>query len=175
VLAYGGSPLAAAAGPSSVLSATPVGDRAWLKDPSNPVLNTILPIAAPQQSDDGIKITKRRMQGTFQLLGGAGSQVLPVVVSGPTYGDEYSFELIFIDNDPIVPMTLFAAVDEMDRSGNTLLLQLPDGTQLWVVTGPGATSQDTTETYNSIPGDPTTTVWRRRKLTMTQVDAPAFY
>jgi hypothetical protein len=175
VLAYGGSPLAAAAGPSGVLSAMPVGDRAWLKDPSNPILNTILPISAPKQSEDGIMITKRRMQGTFQLLGGAGTEVLPVVVSGPTYGNEYLFELIFIVDDPTVPMTLFAAVDEMDRSGNTLLLQLPDGTQEWVVTGPGATSQDTQEKYNAIPGDPTTTQWRRRKLTFTQVAAPSYF
>lgn len=175
VLAYGGSPLAAAAGASSVLTATPVGDRAWLKDPSNPILNTILPIASPKQSEDGISITKRRMQGAFQLLGGPGTQQLPVIVSGPTYGDEYALELIFVQDDPSVPMSLFAAVDELDRSGNTLLLQLPDGTQLWVVTGPGASSQDTQEKYNAIPGDPTTTYWRRRKLTMTQVDAPAFY
>jgi hypothetical protein len=115
------------------------------------------------------------MQGTFQLLGGAGTEVLPVVVSGPTYGNEYLFELIFIVDDPTVPMTLFAAVDEMDRSGNTLLLQLPDGTQEWVVTGPGATSQDTQEKYNAIPGDPTTTQWRRRKLTFTQVAAPSYF
>lgn len=175
VLAYGGSPLAAAALASSVLSVTPVGDRAWLKDPSNPILNTVLPIAAPKQSEDGIKITKRRMQGTFQLLGGAGTEVLPVIVSGPTYGNEYLFELIFVVDDPVVPMTLWAAVDELDRSGNTLLLQLPDGTQQWVVTGPGATSQDTEETYNAVPGDPTITHWRRRKLTMTAVNAPSWF
>lgn len=175
VLAYGGSPLAAAAAPSTTLSVTPVGDQPWLKDPSNPILNTVLPIAAPKQSEDGIKITKRRMMGTFQLLGGAGTQVLPFIVSGPNYGDEYTFELIFIENDPNTPMTLWAPVDELDRSGNTLLLQLPDGTQLWVVTGPGATSQDTQEMYNSVSGDPTVTFWRRRKLTMTQVGPPDFY
>lgn len=175
VLAYGGSPLAASAGTSSILSVTPTGDRAWLKDPLNPILNTILPIAAPKESEDGIKITKRRMQGTFQLLSGTGTEVLPVIVSGPTYGNEYLFELFFAVNDPIMPMTLWAAVDELDRSGNTLLLQLPDGTQQWVVTGPGATSQDTEEKYNAIPGDPTVTAWRRRKLTMTSVAAPQFY
>lgn len=175
VLAYGGSPFEAAAGASGVLSVTPTGDQPWLKDPLNPILNTILPIAAPKQSEDGIKITKRRMQGTFQLLGGQGSQVLPFIVSGPTYGDEYEFELIFIQGDLNYPMTLWAPVDELDRSGNTLLLQLPDGTQLWVVTGPGATSQDTTETYNAIPGAPSVTAWRRRKLTMTQVDQPPWF
>jgi hypothetical protein len=175
VLSYGGTPLQAAADPSNILSATPMGNQWWLKNPSNPLLNTVLPVAAPKDSSDGIKITKRRMQGTFQLLGSAGSQALPFIVSGPTYGDEYQLELIFIDGDPNTPMTLYAVVDELDRSGETLLLQKPDGTQLWVVTGPGASGQETEETYNSIPGDPTTTVWRRRKLVMTQVDPPAFY
>ena len=175
VLSYGGVPLQAAANPSNILSVTPLGNQWWLKDPLNPLLNTVLPVAAPKDSGDGIKITKRRMQGTFQLLGGAGAQVLPFIVSGPTYGDEYQLELTFIEGDPNTPMTLYAAVDELDRSGKTLLLQKPDGSQLWVVTGPGASGQETEETYNSIAGDPTTTLWRRRKLVMTQVNPPSFY
>lgn len=175
VISYGGDPLQAASAPSNVLSATPVDNRFWLKDPTNPLLNVILPIAAPKQSDAGIKITKRRMQGAFQLLGGAGSQVLPFIVSGPTYGDEYEIELIFIEGDPNYPMTNWAVVDELDRTGGTLLLQKPDGTELWVVTGPGASGQDTEETYNALPGDPTLTHWRRRKLVLTQVDPPPFY
>jgi hypothetical protein len=84
-------------------------------------------------------------------------------------------KLIFIDGDPNYPMTTWATIDELDRSGNTLLLQRPDGTQLWVVTGPGASGQDTEETYNSLPGDATVTHWRRRKLILTQVDPPIFY
>lgn len=175
VIAYGGTPLQAATAPSSILSATPVDTRAWLKSPSNPLLNTVLPIAAPKDSGTGIKITKRRMQGTFQLLGGSGSQVLPFIVSGPTYGDEYELELIFIDGDLNTPMTLWAPVDELDRTGGTLLLQLPDGTQLWVVTGPGASGQETEEMYNAVAGDPTTVLWRRRKLVLTQVDQPSFF
>lgn len=175
VISYGGAPLQAAGAPSNVLSATPTDNHFWIKDPTNPLLNTILPIAAPKQSDAGIKITKRRMQGAFQLLGGQGSQVLPFIVSGPTYGDEYEIELIFIDGDPNYPMTNWATIDELDRTGGTLLLQKPDGEQLWVVTGPGASGQDTEETYNSLPGDPTVTHWRRRKLVLTQVDPPAFY
>jgi hypothetical protein len=175
VLAYGGEPLQAATAPSNVLSATPVDDRHWLKNPANPLLNTVLPVATPKESDTGIKITKRRMQGTFQLLGGAGSQVLPFVVSGPTYGDEYEIELIFIENDPNTPMTLWNAVDELDRTGGTLLLQKPDGTQLWVVTGPGASGQETQEMYLPVGGNPTTVFWRRRKLVLTQVDQPNFF
>jgi hypothetical protein len=175
VLAYSGTVLVAATQPSNVLSATPVGNQHYLKSPSNPLLNTVLPVAAPKTSDAGIKVIKRRMQGTFQLLSGSESQVLPFVVSGPTYGDEYSIELIFIDGDPNTPMTLYAAVDQLDNSGETLLWQQPDGAQLWVVTGPGMSGQDTEEDFNSIPGDPTTTQWRRRKLVLTETVAPSFY
>lgn len=175
VISYGGDPLQAASSPSNVLSVTPTDNRFWLKDPTNPLLNIVLPIAAPKQSDAGIKITKRRMQGAFQLLGGQGSQVLPFIVSGPTYGDEYEIELIFIEGDPNYPMTNWAVVDELDRTGGTLLLQKPDGTELWVVTGPGASGQDTEENYNALPGNPTITHWRRRKLVLTQVDPPPFY
>lgn len=175
VISYGGDPLQAASAPSNVLSVTPTDNRFWLKDPTNPLLNIVLPIAAPKQSDAGIKITKRRMQGAFQLLGGQGSQVLPFIISGPTYGDEYEIELIFIEGDVNYPMTNWAVVDELDRTGGTLLLQKPDGTELWVITGPGASGQDTEETYNALPGDPTLTHWRRRKLILTQVDPPVFY
>jgi len=78
VVAYSQAPLVAALAPSNVLSATPRDDRHWLKSPSNPLLNTVLPVAAPKTSDAGIKIVKRRMQGTFQPVGGAGPQVLPI-------------------------------------------------------------------------------------------------
>lgn len=175
VISYGGTPLQASSGTSGVRSVTPQDNRFWLKYPANPLLNTVLPVAAPKQSDTGIKVTKRRMQGTFQLLGGPSSQVLPFVVSGPTYGDEYEIELIFIQGDPNYPMTLWPAVDELDRTGGVLLLQKPDGAQLWVVTGPGSSGQETEESYNALPGDPTVTHWRRRKLILTQVDPPSFY
>lgn len=175
VIAFGGTPLQSAAAPSAILSVTPFGNQPWLKCPSNPLLNTVLPIAAGKDSETGIKITKRRLQGTFQLLSGPGQQVLPFIVSGPTYGNEYQLELMFINGDATLPMTLFAAVDELDNSGETLLLQFADGTQLWVVTGPGASGQETEETFGTINGDPTTILWRRRKLVCTQVDAPNYY
>jgi len=173
-IAYAGSPLVAAASPSNVVSATPSDTRHWLKNPANPLLNTPLPVAAPQ-GQQGIKVTKRRLMGTFHLLGGSGSEVLPFVVSGPTYGDEYQYELVFIDGDLTSPMTLWAAVDQLDRTGGTLLLQQPDGNQLWVALGPGAAGQDTEETYDAMPGDPTKVRWRRRKLVLTEVDAPSYF
>ncbi|WP_331514222.1 hypothetical protein [Mycobacterium sp.] len=175
VIAYGQSPLVAATSPSNVLSVTPTGNQFWLKHPTNPLLNTVLPVSAPKTSDAGIKVVKRRMQGTFQPLGGAGSTTLPFIVDGPNYGDEYSLELIFIDGDSNYPMTLWSAVDQLDRTGVTLLLQKPDGGQLWVSTGPGASGQDTEEDYNARPGDPTTVQWRRRKLVMTQTLTPSFF
>lgn len=171
VIAYSGAVLVAATAPSNTLSVTPTGDQHWLKNPNNPLLNTVLPVSVTK-SEEGIKITKRRMMGTFFLLSGPGSQVLPFVIQGPTYGDEYSIELFFeLDN----LTNVWPIVDELDRSGGTLLLQKPDGTQLWVVLGPGASGQDTTENYNSLAGDPTTVQFRRRKLVMTQTVPPDFY
>lgn len=172
VLAYSQSVLVAATAPSNVLSVTPTGDQHWLKHPGNPLLNTVLPVAAPKQSSDGIKVTKRRMQGTFQLLSGAASTVLPIVVQGPSYGDEYELDLIFHRDQPV---DYWPAVDQLDRSGAVLLLQKPDGDQLWVTLGPGVAGRDTEETYNATPGNPRLVQWRRRKLTLTQTVAPAYF
>lgn len=175
VIAYAGSPFVAATLASNVLTATPVGNQFWLKSPDNPLLNTVLPVAAPKDANSGIKITKRRLMGTFHLVSGPGSQVLPVVVSGPTYGDAYEIELIFVSGDLNYPMTLWSAVDQLDRTGGTLLFQKPDGDQLWVRLGPGASGQETEEQYNAFPGDPTQVFWRRRKVILTPVDPPDFY
>lgn len=172
VLAYSQSVLVAATSPSNVRSVTPYGDEHWLKHPANPLLNTVLPVAAPK-AGEGIKVIKRRMQGTFQLLGGgAGSTVLPVVVSGPAYGDEYELDLIFHGDQPV---DYWPAVDQLDRSGSPLLFQRPNGDQLWVTIGPGAAGRDTEETYNAPPGNPRRVQWRRRKITLTQVDPPSYY
>lgn len=171
VLSYSQSVLVAATSPSNVLSVTPYGDEHWFKHPTNPLLNTVVPVAAPK-GGEGIKVTKRRMQGTFQLLGGAGSTVLPVVVSGPSYGDEYELELIFHRDQPV---DYWAAVDQLDRSGSPVLFQKPDGDQLWVSIGPGVSGRDTEETYNATPGNPRLVQWRRRRITLTQVDPPAYY
>lgn len=175
VIAFGGTPLQSAGSPSQILSVTPVGNQAYLKSPTNPLLNTVLPLAAAKDSETGIKSTLRRLQGTFQLLGGAGEEVLPFIVSGPTYGREYQLELMFIEGDETLPMTLYAAVDALDNSGETLLLQFADGTQLWGVTGPGASGQETEETFGTVSGDPTIILWRRRKIVFTQTSPPNYY
>lgn len=180
VIALNGSPLVAALSPSNMLTATPHDTRHWLKHPGNPLLNTVLPVAAPKTSNDGIKITKRRMMATFQPLGGAGVESLPFTVYGPNYGDEYQVELFFGAGNTGLSGSdeltyLWAAVDQLDRAGTTLLLQKPDGDQLWVAPGPGASGQDTEETYNSVPGKATKVQWRRRKLTLTETVAPAYF
>lgn len=173
VIAYSGSPYVAAVAPSGSLSVTPTGVQHWLKSPSNPLLNTPLPVAAPEQASDGIKITKPRMQGTFRLLGPVGSQIPTFVINGPTYGEEYAIDVIF--TTPTELNVYWPAVDQLDRSGETLLFQKPDGTQVWVVMGPGASGQETEETYDAVPGNPTRVYWRRRKFTLTQVPAPSYY
>lgn len=171
VVAFSGSPYVAAQQPSNTLSVTPVGDEHWLKNPNNPLLNTVLPVKAPK-SDEGIKTTKRRTMGTFYPVGGQGSEVLPFIVYGPTHGDQYEFELFFELDDLA---DVWPIVDELDRTGGVLLLQKPDATQLWVGLGPGASGQDTTENYNALPGYPQVTQWRNRKLVMTQTREPDYF
>lgn len=171
VLSYSQSVLVAAVSPSNVLTATPRDDRHWLKHPTNPLLNTPIVLSAPK-SGEGLKVTQARMQGTFQLLGGAGQTVLPIVVSGPSYGDRYDLELIFhVDQ----PADYWPAFDQLNRSGSELLLQKPDGTQLWGVLGPGAGGQDTEVRYDAVPGSPGRVYYRRVKTTFTEVEAPAYY
>jgi hypothetical protein len=172
VISYSGSPFVGAASPSNILTVRPLDTRPWFKHPKNPLLNTPIPWAAPKGSDTGIKITKRQLQGTFYPLGGPGQQVLPFVVEGPSYGDQYDIEMFF-DADALED--LWPAVDQIGRTGGTILFQLPDGTQLWMVAGPGGGGQDTTEDFNAMPGNPTKIAWKRRKLTLTQVDDPDYY
>ena len=172
VVSYTGTPLVAATAPSNVRSATPTGDQHLLKHPTNPLLNTVLPVAAPKPGD-GIKITERQVQGIFQPVGGAGATVLPIRVSGPNSGLEYELEALFIRGEP--SFNYYQPVVQLQRSGSVLLWQKPDGDQLWVALGPGVSGRDTEETYDAVPGDPRKVAWRRRKLTMTEQDPPAYF
>jgi len=171
VIAYTGSPLKAATAPSNELSVTPTGNQHSLNHPANPLLNTVLPIAAPK-SGDGIKITERQIEGVFQPVGRAGSVVRPIVVKGASTGQEYELEALFIRGEP--SDAYHAAVVQLQRSGVVLLWRRPDG-NLWVSVGPGASGRDTEETFDMVPGDPRKVQWRRRKLTFTEQDPPAFY
>jgi hypothetical protein len=94
-------------------------------------------------------------------------------VFGPVYGDEYAIEFKFNTNDEL--NTYWPAVQQLNQSGSVLLLQFPDGHQVWGTMGPGAAGTNTEETYNSLPGDPTVTQWRRWKLVFTETGPPDYY
>jgi hypothetical protein len=113
------------------------------------------------------------MQATYQLLSGSTSVVPPFVVFGPLYGDEYTIEFKFDSPDELA--SFWPAVVQLNQSATTLLFQRPDGTDVWVTMGPGASGQDTKETYNAIAGDPTTVLWRRWKIVLTQTWDPPYY
>lgn len=171
VIAYTGTPFVASVAPSTVLSATPTGDQHVLVHPSNPLLSTVVPVAAPRQGE-GIKITRRMMQGTFQPIGGSG-KVLPVVLQGPNYGYEFALELIFVYGEP--SWDLWEPVSQIVNSGSTLLFKRPTGDQYWVSVGPGVGGQDMEQTYDAVAGNPRQDRWRRLKITLTEVSAPSYY
>lgn len=171
VISYNGSILNAAIGPSNEKSVTPVGGQHLLRDPGNPLVWAVLPIAAPR-AGEGIKTTERQIQGTFTPIGTAGSTVLPIVVSGSNSGVEYEIEALFINGEP--SFGSYESVVQLQRSGSVLLWQRPDG-NIWVKLGPGVSGRDTEETYDAVPGNPRRILWRRRKLTLTEQDPPTFY
>jgi hypothetical protein len=161
-----GSTLASAAAYSNTLSCTTSGTDWWLKDPANPLGNTIIPVFKT-----GNKITRKRVQGTFDLLSTAGS-VNKIVVSGPVYGEEGEL-VLFFEHDQAADY--WAAYDLLDRSGHTLLLQKPDGEQLFIVLGPGSSATDTKIEYDALPGHPNIIQYRKITTSYTQVDPPAYY
>jgi hypothetical protein len=179
VIAYNGTPLTAATAPSNTITVNPQDFRFWWKNPQDPNMNCVIPVA-PAKGDKGIKIKKPRTQGYFEPIGDAGAIVYAVVVDGPTHGNRYSLELLYgygnsgysIQDE----MTyLYPLMDQLDTSGGIpLLLQLPNATQAWVRPAP-ATDQDTEEDFDAMPGKPSKDSWRRRKLTLAQVAAPATY
>lgn len=178
VMAYSTSTaLIGAAAYSNVQSVSTFGTSWWLKCPANPLLNSVLPVAAPAAGGGGdaggLKIKLRRMQGTFEPLSGSGTQVLPIIVSGPTYGEQGELEMVFVTGE--TSGALYAAYLALDQSGDTLLLQKPNGEQLFIVLGPGSGGQDTEGYYNAQPGFPNIIQWRRIKTTYSQVSAPLYY
>lgn len=176
VMAYStNTALIGAAAFSNVLSVMTSGTNWWLKCPANPLLNTVLPVAAPSGSgaDGGMKIKLRRMQGTFEPLSGPTTEVLPIVVSGPTYGEQGELDLLFVNGEP--SGDLYDDYLALDQTGDVLLLQKPNGEQLFVTLGPGAAGQDTEGHYDALPGYPNVIHWRRIKTSFTEVSAPSFY
>ena len=124
---------------SNDVTATPISEKFWLKDVLNPSLNTILPVA-----HQGDSVTQQKAQGVFSVLT-SGRQAYKVAVTGPRYGIEGTFTLVFTSADP---RDYWAALHALDASGRTLLLQYPDGQQHWVVFGPGSTGSDMQWTWD---------------------------
>lgn len=135
VLAYSqtGGLYFASATYSSELGATPVQNVAWLKDPLNPALSTVFPIATV-----GDSVTRQKIQGVFPVLTG-GPSAYKVVVTGPQYGVEGTYTLVFHQNQPA---DYWAAFQLLDATGHTLLVQYPTGEQHYIVFGPGSVGQD---------------------------------
>lgn len=160
VLAYGqtGSLLFAAAGYSNVISVTPFGTDFWIKDISDPTLNTPLPVKY-----QGDQVTRRRIQGTFEVLSGD-LTTQKIVVNGPMYGIEGTLTLIFNSRQPA---DYWAAFQRIDQSGHILLMQYPSGEQHYVLFGPGAVGSDMTWTYELQPD------YREVTVSYTEVAAPA--
>lgn len=171
VLAYTGTPYVGSALPSSELSVTPSGDQHTLVHPNNSLLNCILPVRSPK-SDEGIKITRRVMQGYFQPVGGAG-EVLPVVLQGPYFGLEFAIEAQF--NYGEESWDLWQPVIQILTSGSPLLFKRPSGDQFWVSCGPGGGGQDMKETYFPMPGNPRKFLYRRLEFTLSQIRPPQYY
>lgn len=170
VIAFSGTPLVAAATPSNEITAQRRDDRYWLLHPTDWMLSTPIVIA---HNDDGIKVTKRRMMGTFYPVSGPGQKVLPFIIFGPSYGDEYELELLFNHGEP--SMDYWPAVDQLGRTDSVLKFQKPDGTSLWVGMGPGGSGRDTEETFRAVPGNIRVDQQRRRKITLTESRSPSFY
>lgn len=171
VVAYAGSPLVAAASPSTALTVTPADDRILLKHPTNDLLDTAIELEAAK-GDPTVKRTKRQMQGTFFFSGGPTTQVLPMVAWGPTYGYEYDLSVVFkMIEDP----TAWAALDQLDEARCPLFLQFPWSEQSWGALGPGASGKDTEETVRTVPGNQTKIQMIKRKTLFTQTRSPNYF
>jgi hypothetical protein len=166
VLAYGmtGSLYFAASGYSSVLSVTRTGTGDFiLSDPLNPLLTTVFPIAY-----QGDAVTRRRVQGTFEPISG-GLTVNKIVVNGPQYGLEGTFQVIFHKNQPA---DYYAAFLALDGSGHTLRLDYPTGEYHYILFGPGAVGSDESYTWE-MDFNASKVKYRKMTISYTEVDSPA--
>ena len=171
IVAYAGSPLVAAASPSTTLTVTPADDRILLKHPTNELLDTAIELEAPK-GDPTVKRTKRQMMGTFFFSGGPEAQALPMITWGPSYGWEYDLTPVF---NMIQHPDLWAALDQLDEAHCPLFLQFPWSEQLWGGLGPGASGRDTEETVRTVPGNQTKLQLIKRKTIFTQTGPPLTY
>lgn len=171
VIAYSGSPLVAAAAPSTPLTVTPADNRWLLHHPTNDLLDTDFEVKSPK-GDEGIVTTLLEMQGTYYYTGGPQAQALPDMTFGPVYGSQIALKMWF---DMIGRPDLWAAIDELRKARCPLFLQRPTGEAFWIGMGPGQAGKDTTDAENFVPGNQSKYQWKRRDVVLTQTNAPLIY
>lgn len=146
---------------SNTVDVVPASYSFWLKDPLSPSLNMVLPLGEDEFS-------RPRSEGVFKPLVADGRQALAVVVSGPIYGREGKWELLFPATtryaaweDGQTAWDKFAAIR---FSGRVLLWQLPTGEQCYVaLSGELATTWDVRLDAAK---------WRRASISYVEVDRP---
>lgn len=171
IVAYSGSPLVAAAAPSTPITVTPIDDRNLLHHPTNDLLDTDIEIKAPK-GDEGIPVTLPEMQATFYYTGGPQNEVLPGMTWGPTYGRQIALKLWF---DMIGRPGLWAAVEALRKARCPLFYQMPTGDAFWIGMGPGQTGQDTKDAVNFVPGVASKYQWKRREVVFTEINPPSYF
>ena len=164
----------AAAAVSNTISVATTGQTWRLADPSNPINNCVV-IPVPGGKDGKAnEITYPRMSATFQTLG-SGDQP-PIVVTGPTYGEAGTLNLIFVARTKgSTEVDNWALFKQQLQSGHTLLLKKSFAEQLWVSLAAGPNTQDPKLTYDVIPGRPDRVYWRKLTVNYTSTRTPAFY
>lgn len=172
VISFAGSPLVAAQAPSNILDVTPADDRYIFRHPTNPLLDVAIEIKNPK-ADEGIKRTKRQMQGLAYFTGGPRTRVLPQPMFGPTYGWEYDLTLLYL---MLENPDLWDQVDQLDEAQVPLFFQLPTrGEQMWGALGPGATGRDTEEALSHVAGNRAKYQRIVRKTNFTECMEPETY
>lgn len=148
---------------SNTVDVTPRSFSFWLKDPLSPSLNMVLPLGNDE-------FAQPRSEGVFKPLVADDREARAVVVSGPIYGREGSWELLFPAktrhvrwDDGQTAWEKFAAIR---RSGRVLLWQLPTGEQHYV-----ALTGELPTTWRPRPRDDEAQ-WRRASIGYIEVDPP---
>jgi hypothetical protein len=171
VIAYSGSPLVAAAAPSTPLTVTPADNRWLLHHPTNDLLDTDFNVKSPK-GDEGIVTTLLEMQGIYYYAGGPQAQALPDMTWGPVYGSQIALKMWF---DMIARPGLWDAIEELRKARGPLFLQRPTGEAFWIGMGPGQTGQDVKDAENFVPGNQSKYQWKRRDVVLTQTNPPLVY
>lgn len=151
---------------SNTIDVTPTRNGFFLVNPLNPLLNCKLPVAYL-----GEQVTKRRSEGTFDVIGQVPvgqNHVNQVKVMGPYYGRNATLTLVF---DEGRFAGLFSAFEAIDGVNQILLLMYPTGRQHYVSFGPGAVGSDAQYTWDLHPSG-TKTKYRIMTISITEVDAP---